>query len=298
MRRAYLELHLAVFLAGLTAVLGELITLSALPLVWWRVVLASLSFIPVFLLTRGRVRLAPKLVLRLLSIGAIVGLHWVTFYGSIKLANASLAVLCIALVSLFTALLEPLVLRKRIDWTEVGLGALVVPGMLLVVGVVRADYYAGIAVGVLSAALAALFATLNKRHVDEARAVDIAQVEMVGAAGFLTLAWPALTLVDMGTGGFWPAGSDWPYLLVLVLGCTTLAFLLQMRSLKHISAFASNLAYGLEPVYGILLAVIVLRQDQELAPGFYLGAALIIGAIVAHPIIRARQRRRAAVLTE
>ena len=294
MRRAYIELHGAVLLAGFTAVLGELITLSALPLVWWRVLLASISFLPIYWMSKGGFRLTPKLTWRLCGVGAVVALHWVTFYGSIKLANASIAVLCIALVSLFTALIEPYLLGKRIDWIEVALGALVVPGMALVVGVIRADYYVGLAVGVLSAFLAALFAVLNKRYVDEAPATAIAQVEMAGAWAFLTLTYPLLMQFDMGTSGFWPTATDWPYLLVLVLGCTTLAFLLQMRSLRHLSAFTSNLAYGLEPVYGILLAVLLLRQDRELHPGFYLGATLIVGALVAHPLLRRRQRRRLA----
>ncbi len=295
MPRPYLELHIAVLLAGLTGILGELISLAALPLVWWRVVLAALSLAPLYFLTTGRVRLSPKLVLRLLGIGAIVGLHWVTFYASIKLANASVAVVCFSLMTLFTALLEPWLLRKPSDWMEVGLGALVVPGIVLIIGVVRTDYYMGIAVGIFSALLAAVFGVLNKRYVERARPVDIGLTEMSGAAIFLTLAYPlALAAGWVESGGFWPVGLDWLWLGVLVLGCTTLAFLLQMRSLRHLSAFTSNLAYGLEPVYTIVLAIFLLRQDRELTPWFYLGAALIVGAIVAHPFLKRRRVRRAA----
>ncbi len=297
--RPYIELHLAVLLAGLTGILGELITLAALPLVWWRVVLAALSLAPLYFLLGDRVRLSPKLVLRLLGIGAIVGLHWVTFYASIKLANASVAVVCFSLMTLFTALLEPWLLRKPYDWMEVGLGGLVVPGIALIIGVVRVDYYLGIAVGIFSALLAATFGVLNKRYVERARPVDIGLAEMSGAALFLTAAYPlALAVGWVMPGGFWPAGLDWVWLGVLVLGCTTLAFLLQMRSLRHLSAFTSNLAYGLEPVYTIVLAIFLLRQDRELTPWFYLGAALIVGAIVAHPFLKRRQTRRRAAVTE
>ena len=300
MGRAYAELHAAVLLAGLTAVLGEVIALSALPLVWWRVVLATGSFAT---LVAWEWKRSPDLATaavpwgRLLAIGGVVGLHWVTFYGGVKLANASVAVLCFALVSPFTALLEPLVARRRIDWGEVGLGALVLPGMALVVGVVRPDYYAGIGVGVLSALLAALFAIANKRTVDTLAgavpAVLISAAEMAGAALLLTAAWPLLAQLDLGGGGaFWPRGRDWAYLAVLVLACTTLAFLLQLRSLRHLSAFAANLAYGLEPVYGVLLAAVLLRQDQELGGGFYAGAALIALAVLAHPALARRRRAR------
>ena len=295
--RAYLELHCAVLLAGLTAVLGELILLEAVPLVWWRVLLAGLSFLPVVFLRRegGHLRLrpvglSPKLIVRLLLIGAVVGAHWVTFYGSVKLANASVAVLCFSLVSLFTALLEPWLLRRGVDWTEVGLGAMVVPGMAMVIGVVRADFYLGVGVGVMSAALAAVFAVLNKRYVDEVPAVTMSGVEMAGAWLAITVATPLLVAVDMtSAAAFRPAPTDWAYMAVLVLGCTTLAFLLQLRSLKVLSAFASNLAYGLEPVYGILLAVVILRQDRELSGGFYVGAGLIVVAILVHARLRRRE---------
>ena len=291
--RPYIELHIAVLLAGFTGILGELIHIGALPLVWWRVALASLSFVPLYYLLPGRGRLSPKLVVRLAGIGGLVGLHWVTFYASIKLANASVAVVCFSLMTLFTALLEPWLLRKRLDWTELGLGALVVPGIALVIGVVRTDYHLGIAVGIGSALLAAVFGTLNKRYVERARGVDIALCEMLGAVGFLSLAYPAfIALGWAGEAGFWPQGLDWLWLGSLVLACTTLAFLLQMRSLRYLTAFASNLAYGLEPVYTIVLAVVLLRQDRELAPGFYLGAALVIGAIVAHPLLKRRERHR------
>ncbi len=288
--RPYIELHLAVLLAGFTAIFGELITLAALPLVWWRVVLATLSFLPLSYLLADRRRLSPKLILRLAGIGTLVGLHWVTFYASVKLANASVAVVCFSLMTLFTAMLEPWLLRKRLDRMELALGALVVPGIALVIGVVRVDYYLGIVVGIFSAFLAALFGTLNKRYVEQARGVDIAVWEMSGASLFLTLLYPVFIVLGwVGDGQFWPQGLDWLWIGLLVLACTTLAFLLQMRSLRHLSAFASNLAYGLEPVYTILLAVVLFRQDRELAPGFYLGATLIIGAIIAHPYLRRRQ---------
>lgn len=294
MRRAYVELHVAVALAGLTAVLGEVLSLSALPLVWWRVGLATVSFVPLVAWPRRARRLTWRAAAPPLAIGALVALHWVTFYGSIKLANASVALICFATVSLMTALLEPWLLGKRTDWLDVGLGALVIPGMAFVAGVIRVDYYAGLGVGLLSALLAAVFSTLNKRYVERVGAVELSGLEMAGAFAFLSLAYPVLRPFDMGAYRFWPQGSDWLPLAVLVLACTTLAFWLMLRALRHVTAFAANLTLGLEPVYGIALAIVILRQDRELSPGFYVGAVLIAVAVVAHPVIKRRQRSRAA----
>ena len=299
--RAYLQLHAAVFLAGVTAVLGELITVAALPLVWWRVLIAAASFVPLYYLRPGarlKVRLrrpdgSRSTAVKLFGIGALVGLHWVTFYGSVKLANASVALVCFALVSPLTALLEPLLLRgHRFDRTEFALGCLVLPGMLLVAGVIRADYYAGFVVGIASAALAATFGTLNKRCVAEVRTVDLSLLEMTGALATLTLLYPLLAGLDFGGGGFWPTAADWAYLVVLALACTTLAYLLATDALRVLSAFTVNLAYGLEPVYGILLAAVLLRQYEELSPGFYAGAALITLAVFGHGWLARRRGSR------
>ena len=300
--RAYAQLHLAVLLAGVTAVLGELITVAALPLVWWRVLIAAASFVPLYFLRPGA-RLPLRLrrgdgaystAAKLFGVGALVGLHWVTFYGSVKLANASVALVCFALVSPLTAVLEPLLLRgHRFDRAEFALGCLVLPGMMLVAGSIRADYYAGFGVGLLSAFLAALFGTLNKRYVAEVRTVDLSLLEMAGAAATLTLLYPALARLDLGGGAFWPTPADWAYLLALALGCTTLAYLLATAALRELSAFTVNLSYGLEPVYGILLAALLLRQYEELSPGFYAGAALITAAVLAHGLLARRRARRA-----
>ena len=290
--RPHLELHLAVLLAGLTAVLGELISISALPLVWWRVLIAAVSFVPLYFLLKGKSKLTRRNTLQLLAIGGLVGLHWVTFYGSVKLANASVALVCFALVSPLTALLEPLLLGQRFDRKEFALGCLVLPGMVLVAGVIDTGYHAGFVVGIVSALLAAVFATLNKRYVARVRPVDLSLVEMSGAWVTLSLLYPALARADLGGGeAFWPSPSDWIYLLVLALACTTLAFLLATRALQHLSAFTTNLAYALEPVYGIILAAALLGQHEELSPAFYLGAALITLAVVVHALLARRAKR-------
>ncbi len=295
-KRAYIELHIAVLLYGLTAVLGEMLSLSALPLVWWRVGLASLCFIPLVWLAR-RKRLAPpkSTYFALAGIGCIIALHWITFYGAIKLANASVALICFASTSLLTSLIEPVLLKKRFDWLDVGLGALVIPGMLLIIGVVDTKYHSGIAVGMLSALLAAIFSTLNKRYVSQVQPVDMSAIQMASAFAFLSIGYPLLKKFDMGAPAFWPIASDWPILAVFVLGCTVLAYLLNTRSLRQLSAFSANLAISLEPVYGIILAAIILKQYEVLRPEFYLGSLLLFAAVMAHPILSRRRKRKLTV---
>jgi len=293
--RAYVELHIAVLLYGLTAVLGEMLSLSALPLVWWRVGLASLCFVPLIWLGR-RKRFTPSrsTYLALAGIGCIIALHWITFYGAIKLANASVALICFACTSLLTSLIEPILLKKRFDWLDIGLGALVIPGMTLIIGIVEPKYYLGIGVGLLSALLAAIFSTLNKRYVSEIQPVDMSAIQMSAAFVFISIGWPILQRFDMGQPSFWPIESDWIPLAILVLGCTVFAYVLTMRSLRHISAFSSNLAISLEPVYGILLAALILKQYEVLRPEFYLGSVLLFAAVLAHPILSRRRKRKLA----
>jgi drug/metabolite transporter (DMT)-like permease len=295
-KRAYIELHIAVLLYGLTAVLGEMLSLSALPLVWWRVGLASLCFIPLVWIAR-RKRFSPprSTYIALVGIGCIIALHWITFYGAIKLSNASVALICFASTSLLTSLLEPILLKKRFDWLDVGLGALIIPGMLLIIGVVDTKYYLGIAVGLLSALLAAIFSTLNKRYVAQVQPIDMSAIQIASAFVFLSIGYPLLKQVDMGSSSFWPTASDWPILAVLVLGCTVLAYVLNTRSLRHLSAFSANLAISLEPVYGIILAAILLKQHEVLRPEFYLGSVLLFSAVMAHPIISRRRKRKLAI---
>lgn len=280
-RRAYLELHFAVFLWGFTAILGDLIELSALTLVWWRVLLTSLSllaFVGVFSLYQN---LGKRKFLILCGIGVVVALHWVTFYGAIKLANASIALICMATTSLFSSLLEPLIVRSPFRWFELLLGIFILPGIWLIVDGVDTSMNVGIAVGLLSAALVAIFTSLNKRFISSSDPLRITFVELGAATLFLTPFLPIL-----GGAKFWPNASDWLYLLVLSLLCTTLTFFLSLRALRKLSAFASNLTVNLEPVYGITMAYFLLDDARELQPSFYLGAGLIIVAVFGYAALR------------
>lgn len=280
-QRAYLELNFAVLLYGFTAILGDLITLSALVLVWWRMGITSLS-IPFLTSLKSQLAKLPKsLILKYMGIGVVVALHWICFFGAVKFANASITLICMATTSAFTALIEPIVHKHSIKWGELSLGLLMIPGIMLVVNNTEWSMMTGVWVGLLSAFLAALFATLNKTVVDQAPPLVITFLELGSGWLFLTLLMP-FVIWNLPNAQLMPQEMDWAWLIILALGCTTLAYVLTLRSLKHMSAFASNLTINLEPVYGIFLAWLILDDGQELSLQFYLGCLLILGAVFFH----------------
>jgi len=284
--KAYLELHIAVFLFGFTAILGDLISLSATLLVWWRVLLTCISLF--FLLRFGKkmTKLSGKMIMILVGIGVLVALHWITFFGAIKYSNASITLIALATASLFTAFLEPLILKKSISFVEVFLGLLIIPGMILVVKNIDLSMYMGIYLGLLSAFLAATFSILNKKYINDAEPMTITFIELGSAWLFISILLPFVFSYSAEPVVFWPTGMDVIYLLVLALICTTLAYVLSLRALKHLTAFASNLTINLEPVYGIILAWLVLNENEELDPGFYMGCFLIVAVVFAYPLLK------------
>lgn len=288
-QKAYLQLHIAVLFFGFTAILGndQLISIPAISIVWWRVLFTSVSLF--FLIGFGqRLNKIPKKYLwQYLVIGTIVALHWICFFGSVKLAgNSSVTLVCMATVALFTAFLEPLVFKTKIQKKDLLLGILVIPGMFLVVGNVSSEMWLGIAVGLLSAFLAAVFSVWNKTIVDKADPKDITFLEMSGGWLFVSAILPFILHFDEEVA-FIPVGWDWLYLILLALVCTTLAYVLSLRALKHLSAFASMLTYNLEPVYGILIAYFFL--NEKLSAGFYLGGLIILGAVFLYPFLQGKQ---------
>lgn len=288
--RAYAELHLAVFLWGFTAILGDLISLNAAVLVWWRVLLTSLSLLPLVRLGSLLRQVGRRQVLRFAGLGCIVAVHWVTFYGAIKLANASVGLICMATTSLFSSVTEPLITGRRFLWYELLLGAFILPGIWLVADGVDEGMIIGIGVGLLSALLVAVFTSFNKLYVNAADPLRITFVELSAGTLFLT---PALFFSG---GPVWPTPADWAYLLVLAVVCTTFTNWLFLRALRHLSAFAANLTVNLEPVYGIALAYFLLDDAEELGPRFYFGTAVILLTVFGYAAFgRWRKRRSAAV---
>lgn len=291
--RAQLQIHFCVVLWGFTAILGKLVTLDALPLVWWRMLLvvAALALVP--RAWRGLRAMSPRLVFGYAGIGVLVALHWLTFYASIKLANASVGATCIALATPFTALLEPWLAKRRFSLRELALGVAVLPGVALVAGGLPDGMRLGLVVGTVSAVLVALFGSLNKRMVEHGDALAVTGLELGAGALAVAVLAPVLSLVHPALGGdpfAVPGARDALLLLALALACTLLPFSLSLVALRQMSAFAAQLATNLEPVYAIVLAALLLGEQNELTPMFYLGATIILGVVFVHPLL-ARPRR-------
>lgn len=290
--KAQWQIHFCVLLWGFTAILGKAITLEALPIVWWRmlIVVAALALLP--RMWRALRSIPSRLFAAYAGIGVLVALHWLTFYGSIKLANASVGATCIALATPMTALLEPWLAKRRFSWRDLLIGVAALPGVALVVGGIPASMRLGLAVGTVSALLVAVFGSLNKRLVEHADAMAVTALEL--GAGALTLALIAPLLpwlfAPLAADIFAVPGlHDALLLLALGLACTLLPFTLSLVALRHMSAFAAQLATNLEPVYAIILAAILLGEQRELTPAFYAGAAMILLAVFLHPLLGRRQ---------
>jgi drug/metabolite transporter (DMT)-like permease len=276
MKKALFRLHVAIVLAGLTAVLGKLIGLAEGPLVWWRLFLACGAL---WLLAGQHLRRTPPpaaFVGKALLVGALVGLHWLCFFGSVKYANVSIALVCFSSAGFFSALFEPLVMRRRPVPVELVLGLLSMAGIALIFHF-DTRYKLGIALGVISGALASLFSIFNKRLVVQASGLALTTFTLSGALVAISLVLP---WYHWGLGSaFWPQATDWLWLLILALLCTVLAYWLQLQALHYLSAFTLNLSYNLEPVYGIVLAMVLFRENKVLHPAFYAGAGLIVLSI-------------------
>ncbi len=285
--KAYLATHFSVVLWGFTAILGKLLIIEAVPLVWWRVIItaSSLAILMIFWFEIEIKSIRNKRYFML--IGVLIGIHWVCFYGSIKASNASVALICMATTSLFTSIIEPIVLKRKLYWYEMIIGILIIPGMMLIVSGLDQEYIFGLILGLFAAFFAALFSTFNAKYIQNEPAVGVSFIEIGSAALFLTLGIPIFIMID--DTSIIPVGSsDWIYIFILALVCTTLPFVISLEALKHISAFSSNLIINLEPVYGILLAALILGEYDELNTSFYIGATSILIAVLAYPFIKKR----------
>ncbi len=290
--KAQLQIHFCVLLWGFTAILGKLITLPALPLVWWRMLLVVIALVLLPRVWRGLRSMPPRLMLAYAGIGALVALHWLTFYGAIKLANASVAATCIALAPAFTSVLEPWLARRPFSARELAFGVAVLPGVALVVGGVPDGMRLGVVVGAVSALFVALFGSLNKRLVEHGDPLTVTALELGAGTLLLTALAPLMPLLFPAFAGnllVVPGLRDGAYLLALSLLCTLLPFALSLVALRHLTAYGVQLVTNLEPIYAILLAILLLGEQRELTPLFYLGVAIILLAVFLHPLLERRK---------
>jgi drug/metabolite transporter (DMT)-like permease len=278
MKRAFLQLHIAVFLAGFTGVLGRLITLNEAVLVWYRMMIACLVLWISLLFQKRKPAASRKLFIQASSVGFLLALHWVTFYAGIKNSNVSTALVCLSAMGFFTAILEPVMLRRPFDMFEVLLGLLAIAGISIVFHF-DPHYKLGVIISLFSAFLASIFPILNRQILQKMDAGTATRYQLSGGFLFITLLMPVY-LHYFPVDRLLPSLSDFAWLLVLGILCTVIAYELFMKALQKISAFTVNLSYNLEPIYGIGMAFLIYREDQEVSRGFYYGFCLIIAAVV------------------
>ncbi len=279
-----LILHVTVLVWGFTGILGNLITISATHLVWYRVLIAFLSLFVYFKVKGYTLKVKPRHFLEFILTGAIVGGHWILFFESIKVSTVSVTLVCLSSVTLFTALLEPLFYRRRISGLELFIGLFVILGIYLIFKF-ESQYVKGIILGLSCAVLASLFSIFNSKLIKKSNASTISFYEMVGA-------WFWISIFMLLTGGFNSEmhlqRTDLLYLLLLGIVCTAMAYVAAVMVMKELSPFRVALASNLEPIYGILLAWIIFGQEEVMSGGFYIGATIILLAVFSYPILRLR----------
>jgi len=290
MKKAFLQLHIAVFLAGFTGILGRLITLNEGMIVWYRLLFTAVTMWILFAVMKKLERIPLTDILKIGGVGFLAAMHWVTFYGSIKYSNVSVGLVCFSAIGFFTSILEPLVLRKRFNGMELILGLITILGIYIIF---RFDthYKTGIIIGIISTFFAALFPILNRQILQKINVETMLAWQQTG--GFITLSiLLPFYLQRFPAESFFPGKLDLMWLLILSWFCSVIAFQFSSNALKKLSAFTVNLTYNLEPVYGILLAFIVYHENQLLSKYFYIGFAIIAIALVIHIILVLREEQK------
>lgn len=277
MKKAFLQLHLAILLAGFTAILGKLIVLNEGYLTLYRMGISAITLGVILLIRKAFIKVPKKQILQMLGVGCIIALHWVSFYGSIKYSNVSVSVTCLSAIGFFTSIFEPIIMRRRIDPGEMLLGLLAIAGIYLIFNFYP-EFKTGIIFGIISAMLACLFPIFNKSILKTVKPQMVTFYEMTGGVLALFVILPVY-LHFFPAAYFIPTTSDFIWLLILSWVCTVFAFILSLNALKHISPFTTNLSYNFEPIYSIILAFIIFKENQFLGSGFYAGFSLIILAV-------------------
>ena len=276
-RKAFWQLHISVMLAGFTGLFGKLITLNEVDIVWYRMLFTSL----ILVVFTGLPRVGWKKFLQIAGCGALLGLHWMLFYSSIKASNVSIGVVCFALVGFFTAIFEPIVFHRKVSWAELLLSLITVAGLLCIFSF-DARYRYGIAIGVVSSAVCALYAIFNKKVSVGVRSRTMLMYQMSGGIVGVSIIIPIYLMVfpSQQPVVVIPEGSNLWWMLCHALFCTIGMYLLQIQALKQLSAFTVNLTYNLEPCYTILLAFLFFGEARELNLSFYIGISLVILSVL------------------
>jgi len=283
----YLHLHFIVFIWGFTAVLGKLISIDALPLVWYRMLIAAAVVLIFIVIKRNSLKVSGKMLLTLFAAGVVIALHWVTFFAAIKVSNVSVALATMSTGAFFTAVIEPFWYRRKMIWYEIFFGVIVITGLYIIFKV-DTRYVDGILLALASALLASIFSLVNGKLIEKERPSVISFYELLSGVVFLS--------VYLGFSGrftsrfFQLSQNDLILILVLATVCTAYAFIASVHILRYISPYTVILTNNLEPVYGILLAFFILGESEKMVPLFYLGGAIILITVIANGILKNKRR--------
>lgn len=290
MKSALIRLNIAVFLWGFTGVLGRAISLNEGWLVWWRMFITAVSLWIFFYFTKQVKKISFKDFLKIASIGTVLSLHWLTFYGSIKYANVSIALTCLSTTGLLSAFIEPLFFRRRVNIYEIILGAFALLGIALIY-VTNLSYSTGIYIGLISALLTVLVSVMNKKLIIGFEPESITLYQLTGGFIGISILMPFYDFIFPSIQKI-PQHYDWLWLFILSWCCTILTFLLYIRALKKVSAFTVNLTLTLEPVYGIILAFVIYHENKSLSKYFFLGFGLILIAVCLQMMRMIKQHKK------
>ncbi|MBU2920609.1 DMT family transporter [Winogradskyella psychrotolerans] len=286
----YLHLHFLVIIAGFTAILGELITIGALELVWYRMAIAGILMFIYIKIIRLNIKISSKTFWQFSAAGVIIALHWITFFEAINQANISIALAMFSSGAFFASFIEPLFFKRRILGYEIIFGIIVVLGVVLITSS-EMGYVNGIILGLFSALFSTLFAVINGRFIEKHNATVISFYEFISGVLFLTV-FILLSGKTFNAEFFTLSNSDWMYLFILASICTAYAFIGSVDVMRYISPFTVILSYNLEPLYGIAIALMLFPETEKMSPPFYIGASLVLVTVLFDAIFKNYKRRK------
>ncbi len=283
-----LKFHGVVFIWGFTAVLGALITVGAVQLVWYRMLLASLVIFGYLKIKRISLKAKKRAVIGMCIAGVVIAMHWLTFFGSIKISNVSITLAIMSTGAFFTSILEPIFYKRKFVWYELLFGLIVITGLYLIFKV-ETRFMTGILVALVSAFLSAVFTLINGKFAQVYRPSVISFYEL--GAGMLLISAYLLITSGFNASFFEIPAMDWVYITILATVCTAFAFIASVKLMKHLTPYTVMLTTNMEPVYGILLAYVILGREEQMKPGFYIGALLILNTVILNGILKNREKR-------
>lgn len=294
----YLHLHFLVFIAGFTAILGELISIGSTALVWYRMLIAGILMFVFIKIIKLKIQVSTKTKLQFFGAGIIIALHWITFFEAINQSNVSITLAMFSTGAFFASFIEPLIYKRRIIWYEILFGMIVILGVFLITQS-EIKYLNGILLGISSALFSTLFAVINGRFIKQHTATVISFYEFISGVVFLSLF--ILIFNDGFSVEFFSLStSDWIYIMILASVCTAYAFIGSVKVMRFISPYTVVLTYNLEPLYGIALALLLFPETETMSTQFYYGAFLVLVTVLADGILKNRKsiKKRKSLATK